>query len=44
MGHFAYGGSSILLVFEPGAIQFVPEVTEESQPVQVRSRIGISTL
>ncbi|MCK5036440.1 MAG: phosphatidylserine decarboxylase [Candidatus Sabulitectum sp.] len=44
MGHFAYGGSSILLVFEPGAIQFIPDVTEESQTVQVRSMIGVSTL
>ncbi|MCK5785997.1 MAG: phosphatidylserine decarboxylase [Candidatus Sabulitectum sp.] len=44
LGHFAYGGSSILLVFEPGVIQFIPEITEESQPVQVRSRIGVSTL
>ncbi len=44
LGHFAYGGSSILLVFEPGVIQFIPDVTEESQFVQVRSRIGISTL
>ncbi|MCK5133440.1 MAG: phosphatidylserine decarboxylase [Candidatus Sabulitectum sp.] len=43
LGHFAYGGSSILLVFEPGVIRFTPEISEENQPVQVRSRIGIST-
>ncbi len=44
LGHFAYGGSSILLVFEPGAIQFTPEITEASQPVQVRAQLGVSTL
>ncbi len=43
MGHFAYGGSSILLVFEPGAITFTPEVTEQSQPVQARAKLGVAT-
>jgi len=42
MGHFAYGGSSILLVFEPGAIAFTPEITEQSQPVQVKALLGVA--
>jgi len=43
LGHFGYGGSSILLVFEPGAIQFIPEVTGEGRTVQVRSQLGVAT-
>lgn len=43
LGHFGYGGSSILLVFEPGAIQFIPETTSEGRRVLVRSQIGVST-
>ncbi len=43
LGHFGYGGSSILLVFEPGAVQFIPEITEDASPVRVRSGIGVST-
>jgi phosphatidylserine decarboxylase len=42
MGNFAYGGSSILLVFEPGAVAFTPEITEQSQPVQVRAQLGVA--
>ena len=40
LGHFAYGGSSILLVFEPGAVDFEDWISEEASPVQVRSQIG----
>ena len=43
LGHFGYGGSSILLVFEPGAVEFIPEITTEGQRVLVRSQIGVST-
>ena len=42
LGHFGYGGSSILLVFEPGAVQFIPEITEEGSLVRVRSQIGVA--
>ena len=43
LGHFAYGGSSILLVFEPGVIEFDPPVGLENSPCSVRARIGNST-
>jgi phosphatidylserine decarboxylase len=43
LGHFGYGGSSILMVFEPGSVQFVPEMTTEGRRVLVRSQIGVST-
>ncbi len=45
MGHFGYGGSSILLVFEPGAVEMslpVPVRTsgDEGYPVKVGQMIG----
>lgn len=43
MGHFAYGGSSILLVFEPGSVKFIPEITEEYLPVKAMAQLGIAT-
>ncbi|MFO8059184.1 MAG: phosphatidylserine decarboxylase [Bacillota bacterium] len=43
LGHFGYGGSSILLIFEPGAVQFIPEVTTDPIPVRVRAQIGVAT-
>lgn len=43
LGHFGYGGSSILLVFEPGAVEFTPEVTADPMPVRVRGQIAVFT-
>lgn len=43
LGHFAYGGSSILLVFEPGAIDFDPPVGSDDSPCAVRAQIGVAT-
>ena len=45
IGHFDYGGSSILLVFEPGAVEMllpVParETGDEGYPVKVQQKIG----
>lgn len=42
LGHFAYGGSSILLVFEPDAVVFEDWISEEPSPVQVRGQIATS--
>jgi len=48
MGHFGYGGSSILLVFEPGAVDMslpvpVRQSGDEGYPVNVRQKIGNAT-
>ena len=48
IGHFKYGGSSILLIFEPDVVKFtlsIPvQVTgDEGISVKVRQKIGIST-
>lgn len=45
MGHFGYGGSSILLVFEPGAVEMslpipVRKSGDEGYPIKVRQKIG----
>ncbi|MCG8377181.1 MAG: phosphatidylserine decarboxylase [Chlorobiales bacterium] len=45
IGHFGYGGSSILLVFEPGAVDIslpvpVRKSGDEGYPVKVRQKIG----
>lgn len=47
LGHFEYGGSSIILVFEPKAIKFtlpipVQDNGDEGVPVKVRQKIGIA--
>lgn len=45
MGHFGYGGSSILLVFEPGRVDLslpvpIRKSGDEGYPVRVRQKIG----
>ncbi len=47
IGHFGYGGSSILLVFEPGAVDMAMKIParvsgDEGTPVKVRQKIGTS--
>jgi len=42
MGHFAYGGSSILLVFEPGVVEFDPPLGSDDSPCRINSEIGES--
>jgi phosphatidylserine decarboxylase len=47
IGNFAYGGSSILLVFEPGAIQYsqcfpIFNSGDGGTPVKVRQKIGVA--
>ncbi len=48
IGYFKYGGSSILLVFEPNAVKFtipipVQDNGDKGIPVKVRQKIGIAT-
>ena len=48
IGHFKYGGSSILLIFEPGAVKFTLSIPvrvtgDAGIPVKVRQKIGVST-
>ncbi len=42
LGYFAYGGSSILLIFEPQAIKFTIPLGEKPTPVRVREKIGVA--
>jgi len=47
IGHFGYGGSSILLVFEPNRVKFslpipVRDTGDEGIPVKVRQKIGVA--
>ncbi len=43
VGHFEYGGSSIILVFEPNAVEFTIPVKDKEVPVRVRQQIGVAT-
>ena len=43
IGHFEYGGSSIILIFEPDAIKFTIPVGDKSVAVEVRKKIGEAT-
>ncbi|NQU16901.1 MAG: phosphatidylserine decarboxylase [Candidatus Saganbacteria bacterium] len=47
IGHFKYGGSSILLVFEPGAVKLTLPIPakisgDDGHPVNVRQEIGVA--
>lgn len=48
IGHFKYGGSSILLIFEPGTVKFsrdfpVRKTGDDGIPIKVRQKIGVAT-
>ena len=47
LGHFEYGGSSILLIFEPGTIKFTQpfparKTGDDGIPIKVKQKIGIA--
>jgi len=43
LGYFAYGGSTIVALFEPGMIEFDPDLVANSEP-KTKGRFGIETL
>ncbi|KAI9705796.1 MAG: hypothetical protein M1820_005044 [Bogoriella megaspora] len=43
LGYFKFGGSTILLLFEPGVMQFDPDLTDNSNvPLETLIRVGMS--
>jgi len=42
-GYFAFGGSTVLLLFQPGAIEFDEDLVKNSQlPLETLTRVGMS--